>query len=203
MVSQEPAEAIRVTLAVSSELERLGVTYLVGGSLASSLHGVPRSTNDVDIVAVLREEHAEPLAGALKDRFYVDADMIRDAIARRSTFNVIDLTTLFKIDVFVPLMDIVTRKELQRAQTMVVDREHGSTLRLATAEDTVVQKLRWFALGNQVSERQWTDALGVLVVQRGRLDVAYLRETAQLLEVSDLLEKALLEAEESGRNPTR
>jgi hypothetical protein len=80
-------EPIEVTLAVTGVLERLGVEYLVGGSLATSLHGIPRATLDVDIVADLRMTHLEPFVTALREAFFVDADMVRDAIRRRATFS--------------------------------------------------------------------------------------------------------------------
>jgi hypothetical protein len=195
MVGQEPAAAIRITLEVTRELERLGVPHLVGGSLASSFYGLPRSTNDVDIVAVLRDEHVEALVKALQPRFYADGDMMREAIAHRHEFNVVELSAMFKIDVFVPLLNPVIRGELARARLEIVDRGRGLTMRMASPEDTVVHKLRWYRLAAGVSERQWADAIGVLAVQRGKLDVAYLRETAALLEVSDLLERAMQAAE--------
>lgn len=194
MVKQEPLEAIRITLQVTQELDKLGVLHVVAGSLASSLHGIPRATNDVDIVAALREQHVDAFVRALEGGFYIDADMIREAIARRGEFNVIELTTMFKVDVFVPLMDIVIRKELQRGVMVVVDHERNLSMRLATAEDVVVHKLSWYRRGGAVSDRQWSDTLGVLVVQQGKLDLPYLRETAMLLDVSDLLDRALAEA---------
>jgi len=191
MVKHELPDAIRVTLIVTSELERLGVTHIVGGSLASSLHGVPRATNDADIVAAMREEHVDAFVHTLHSTFYVDADMIRDAIVQRAEFNVIELATMFKVDVFVPLMDIVTRAELRRGVATLVDAERNLTMRLATPEDIIVQKLSWYERGARISERQWTDALGVLMVQKNRLDLDYLRETAILLGVEKLLEQAL------------
>jgi hypothetical protein len=194
MVGQEPALAIQTTLAVTTELDQLGVAHVVAGSLASSLHGVPRSTNDVDIVAALRAQHVDPLANAIESRFYADRDMMRDAILHRREFNLIELTTMFKIDVFVPPLDLVIRRELDRARRMVVDRDRNIAMRVASPEDTVAHKLRWYRLGNGISERQWADAQGVLVVQRGKLDLGYLRETAFALGVSDLLERAMREA---------
>jgi len=197
MVKQDPPGAIRTTLLVTVELEKLGVAHAVGGSLASSLYGVPRATNDADIVAAMREEHVDPLVAALEHRFYVDADMIRDAIAHRHEFNVIELDTMFKVDVFVPPLDTVIRNELRRARTFVVDREKNLSFRVASPEDTIAHKLEWFQRGERVSERQWSDAIGVLVVQKGKLDLGYLREVAELMNVSDLLEKALREAASS------
>lgn len=195
MVKQEPLEAVRITVQVTRELEKLGVSHIVCGSLASSVHGLPRATNDVDIVAVLTQAHVAPLVAALRDAFYIDGDMITDAIAHRSEFNLIELQTMFKIDVFVPMLDIVTRRELSRGQTVNLDQESNLSLRFATPEDTVAHKLRWYELGGRASDRQWLDAIGVLLVQRGKLDLAYLHETCELLNVSELLHKAFAEAE--------
>jgi hypothetical protein len=193
VVSEAPAEAIRITLLVTTELERLGITYVVAGSLASSLHGLPRSTADVDIVAALRVDHAAQLAAALGETFYVDADMIRDAVRRRSEFNVIHLATMFKVDVFVPALDAISRDELARGTAVLVDAEHGLTLRVASPEDTVVQKLSWYRRGGEFSERQWRDVVGVLGVQGEKMEFDYLRATADALGVRDLLERALTE----------
>ena len=191
MVSQEPLEAVRLTLLVTNVLDGLGVEHVVGGSLASSLLGVPRATNDVDIVASLRVEHVAQFVAALGEGFYADDDMIRDAIVHRSSFNVIHLETMFKVDVFVPLLDVVTRAELRRGVRIAIDGDR--TLRLASAEDTIAQKLAWFRKGGETSDRQWSDALGVLVVQQQRLDMEYLRETSDLLGVLDLLDRALVD----------
>jgi hypothetical protein len=199
MVSEAPAEAIRITLLVTIELERLGVPYVVAGSLASSLHGLPRSTADVDIVAALRVEHASLLATALGESFYVDADMIRDAVIRRSEFNVIHLATMFKVDIFVPALDAVSRGELARGTAVLVDAAQGRTLRVASPEDTVVQKLSWYRRGGEISERQWRDVIGVLGVQGKKIDVDYLRATADALGVRDLLERALTEGEDPSK----
>jgi hypothetical protein len=195
MVKQEPLEAVRITVQVTRVLEKLGVSHIVCGSLASSVHGLPRATNDVDIVAVLEQTHIAPLVSALSDSFYIDADMIADAITHRTEFNLIELQTMFKIDVFVPLLDIVTRRELSRGQIVKLDEVSNLSLRFATPEDTVAHKLRWHELGGRVSAQQWLDAIGVLVVQRGKLDLEYLHETCELLNVAGLLTKALAEAE--------
>ncbi|HEX6276939.1 MAG TPA: hypothetical protein VFZ53_28055, partial [Polyangiaceae bacterium] len=95
------AEPVEVTLRVVGELERLGIEYLVGGSLASSVHGRPRATQDVDIVARIAGAQVDALVAALSNDFYVDADMIRDAIRRRGSFNVVHLESMLKVDVFV------------------------------------------------------------------------------------------------------
>jgi len=192
-VSAVLAEALEATLIVSGTLETLQVPYFVGGSLASSLQGEPRATQDVDIVAGMNEAHVEPFGAAIEKSFFVDRDMARDAIRRRSEFNVIHLATMFKVDLFVPGFDIVTRRQLARAVRVELD-DAGRSLNVASGEDVVAQKLRWYQLGGGVSDRQWRDVLGVLRIRRGQLDEAYLDEMCELLDVTGLLARARAEA---------
>ena len=187
-------EAIEVTLRITRVLERLGVDYLVGGSLASSLYGHPRSTQDVDVVADLHAEHVTPLVAALRDDFYLDEPAIRDAVKRRSTFNVIHLGTLFKADVFVAGDQPSTRRELQRRQAFLLDIDPPEEIIVASPEDLVVQKLYWYQLGDRISDRQWGDVMGVLATRGKWLDVDYMRDLAEEMGVSDLLVRALEEA---------
>ncbi|HUP22611.1 MAG TPA: hypothetical protein VNB06_06685, partial [Thermoanaerobaculia bacterium] len=173
-------EALRVCLEVARLFERLGVRYVVGGSLASSLHGVPRSTDDADLGAELREEHVRPLVEALEGRFYVDEERVRYAVRRGGSFNVIELSAMFKVDVFILGEGPLHREQLERRQRITLP-EGGEELEVASAEDTVLQKLRWYRLGREVSERQWGDLVGVLKTQGRRLDWAYLERGAELL----------------------
>lgn len=191
-------EALAVTLRVAGALERLGVPYLVGGSLASSLHGFPRATQDVDIVADLRMEHVPGLVAELEKDFYLDEPAIRDAVERRSTFNVIHLETMFKADVFVMGNDEATALEMERRRSFPLPGDPPARVVVASPEDTVVQKLHWYRLGEHVSERQWSDALGVLKVGGRRLDREYMRRLAAALGVTDLLDRALREGGEDG-----
>jgi hypothetical protein len=153
-VKEQPAEAIRITLLVTGVLDRLGVPHAVVGSMASSLHGIPRSTNDVDIIAALRLEHVVPLADALRGTFYVDADMIRDATIRRSEFNVIHLGTMFKVDIFVPALDEISLAQLGRAGVVSVHAEGNLTMRVASAEDTALVPPRWRDFRTTVAGRR-------------------------------------------------
>lgn len=187
-------ETLQVALRVARVLEDLRVPYLVGGSLASSLHGIPRSTQDADLVADLRPEHVVPLVAALKDTFYIDAERAGDAIRGRSSFNVIHLATMTKVDLFVLKDDELSRLEMERRQEVALTEEPGTVLPVASAEDTVLQKLAWFRMGGGVSERQWNDVLGVLKVKRGRLDLIYLGDWAERTGLDGLLRQALGEA---------
>ncbi len=187
-------EALRASLEIIRTLEELDVPYLVAGSLASSLHGTPRSTNDADLVADLRLAHVPLLAAALEAEFYLDRDRIRDAVQRRSSFNVIYLETMFKVDIFVLKNDPLAREEMRRRQRVVVDEESGRAIDVASPEDTVLQKIAWYRLGGSASQRQWDDILGVLKVQRHDLDREYLERWGVHLDVPDLLRQAFRDA---------
>jgi hypothetical protein len=192
-------EALAVTLQVIGALEQLRVPYVVGGSIASSIYGKPRATQDVDVVADLRDEHVAPLITALRNDFYLDEPAIRDAVRRRSTFNVIHLVTMFKVDVFVAKNDAATVQELARRRSYVPPEAPHVQIALASPEDIIVQKLYWFRLGDHVSERQWTDALSVLSVRGKDLDQEYMRDLANVMGVEDLLMRAL---HDSGLQPS-
>jgi hypothetical protein len=188
-------EPIAVTLQVVDALEQVGANYMIGGSLASTIHGVVRTTLDTDIVADLSLRQAQPFADLLTGAFYLDVGAIREAIHQRGSFNVIHLATMFKVDVFIPKGRPYDRQQLGRRQSWIADRDSGRTIYVASPEDTILTKLAWYRLGDEVSERQWRDTLGVLVVQGDRLDLTYMRHWAAALGVSDLLERALREKE--------
>jgi len=189
------SDAFLVVRKVAQALDALGVPYLLGGSMASGIQGLPRSTRDVDFAADLDERHVEPLAAALEAEFYVDAEMIRDAIQSRSSFNVIHLDTMYKADVFVPSIDAWSQEQMARRQLKRLSAEEDSpAVYVASPEDIILQKLRWYKMGGGVSDRQWGDVTGVLKVQADALDVPYLQHWGGALGISDLLERAMEDA---------
>jgi len=189
-----PNEIARITLLVAHALEQMGVPYAVGGSLASSLHGVMRSTLDVDIVADMRQEHIQPLVAALSEEFYVDEEMMRDALRRRSSFNLIHYETAFKVDIFIRKIRPFDQMQLERRKLAVIVADPEQSVYVLSPEDTLLAKLERYRLGGEVSERQWRDVLGILQVREGELDLDYVRTWARELQVTDLLERALNEA---------
>ncbi|MCH7639820.1 MAG: hypothetical protein IH855_10205 [Bacteroidetes bacterium] len=187
------SDVLRTTLRVARILDSLGVDYFVGGSLASSLHGIPRATQDVYLVAATTQNEVDGFVEALGSDSYLDEEMIREAIRRGASFNIIELETMFKVDVFVAQNDGVSQTEMMRRQAIQPGEDPGETLMVASPEDIILQKLAWYQLGDEASERQWLDALGVLKVQGSRLDKSYLQKTADLMGVAGLLRRALIE----------
>jgi hypothetical protein len=191
-----PGEPVQVTLLVIEALEDLGIPYLIGGSLASAVHGVIRSTMDTDIIADMRIDHAQVLATRLGSAFYADVDSIMNAIKNKISFNLIHLETMFKVDIF-PLKErAFEQSEMERRTSHIIATDPDREAYIASAEDIILAKLEWFRMGGELSERQWRDVQGVLKVQADRLDVVYLMKWAGNIGVRDLLDKALSEMED-------
>lgn len=189
------AEQIAVTMQVADALDALGVPYAIGGSFASAIHGVMRATMDADLVVDMASSDAGPLVQALAGAFYADAETMREAVRHQSSFNLIHLATMFKVDVFVAKARAFDRSQLARRQLVLLSEEPERYAYVASAEDTILAKLEWYRLGGGVADRQFRDVLGVIVVQGERLDFDYLRTMAAQLAVSDLLEQALQAAD--------
>jgi len=188
-------ESVSVLMLVVEVFERLQIPYLIGGSMASALYGVARSTLDADFVAAIRHEQVGVLVAALGVDFYADDEMIRDAIRHRSSFNLIHLKTMFKVDVFIRKERPFDRMQFQRRVEQVFAINPEQKAYMTTAEDIILAKLEWYRLGNEISDRQWRDILGVLKVQAGRLDFDYLHQWAKELKVADLLQRAMKDNE--------
>ena len=189
-----PVDPIAIALSVSHVLETLGISHTVGGSLASSFAGEPRSTIDIDFVAALEESHIPGIVSALSADFYVDGESLRRAVRDRASANLIHHSTQLKVDLFVAGGTPLDHQQLQRRQAVVL--RPGQTLYIHPPEDILLQKLRWYRIEGEVSDRQWRDVLGIIRVQGPRLDRAYVTANAPALGVANLLTRALNEAAE-------
>lgn len=188
-------DILAATGPVADALEDLGVAYHVGGSVASSVYGVARATLDVDLVADLDQEAVRAFVERLEGSYYVDEEMIRDAVTRRASFNVIHHATMLKVDVFVLAARPFEQEAFRRRrEDTLEDREGARVFPIATPEDTVLHKLIWYRMGGGVSERQWHDVLGVLKVQGDDLDTTYMNRWAEKLDLEELLARARGEA---------
>lgn len=165
---------------------------MIGGSMASSAHGEPRSSQDVDLVADLTPERVAPFLAALGGAFYADPEAVADAVRRTASFNVIHFEWLHKIDVFCLRDDDFSQVGLARAEPL--DLGDGRIPPVAAAGYMVVEKLRWYRRGGEISDRQWRDVQGMLQVEGPRLDIEEIRRWSDQVGVRDLLERALSQA---------
>ena len=179
---------------IIDNLDKLGIPYMLAGSLASAAYGPPRSTHDVDIVVDLRREHVKGFMEAFSQSFYVDQGQIEQAINSRRSFNIIHLQTFFKADLFLLARTDFAREEFTRRLQRPLEGIPEAQISVATPEDTVLSKLVWYRQGGEASELQWRDVNGILKTQGKRLDFAYLKHWADKLRIADLFERAWLEA---------
>jgi len=171
-------------------LESLRARYLIGGSVASSSQGLPRATLDTDLLVQLEPPQAVLLANALGNDWYIDATFARESIERGHAFNIIHMPSGHKFDLF-PAVDAFHLSELERTTRRTLTIPGGKvTCFVATTEDSILAKLQWYRQGGEVSDRQWSDITGMLIINRD-IDHSYLNLWARQLGVVDLLEKAI------------
>jgi hypothetical protein len=195
MCSQDhpQGDLVDVTLTVTAALEQCGIRYTVGGSLASSFAGEPRSSIDADIVVDMRHEQIDSLLALLGDEFYADVDGLRRAIRSGSSANLVHRPTGVKVDLFAA-SSLLDRQQLERRRRIRVKSAPDRFMFVHSPEDILLQKLHWYRSGGEVSERQWRDVLSIVLVQGERLDREYLAGIAAQAGVDDLLIRAFSEA---------
>ena len=150
---------------------------------------------DIDIVAYLIRDQVHAFVEMLHNEYYIDEQMIEDAIENASSFNLIHLETMMKIDIFIYKEEPYHQSALsRRCLDLLVDDDQDSTLYFSSPEDIILSKLRWYEMGNRVSERQWMDIIGVIKVQSDSLDKDYLSNWSKSLGLFDLLKQAYFDA---------
>lgn len=180
-----------VVILVIETLEKCDIDYMIAGSFASSLHGIPRTTFDADIVISADSQKIKEFISEIKEDFYADVDMAVETVEKGGMFNIIHLDTGFKIDLIVKKKGEYFEREFERRRLYKLG---GKECFFASPEDTILSKLLWSKMA--ASERQFGDALGVAKVQKENLDYNYLKKYANNLSISELLKKLLKEIEE-------
>ena len=191
---ERPVQNLSGLRKVLDVLTRLAIPYALGGSMASSVYGVPRNTRDADVTAEPFPGKETPLVAAFGEDCYISEPAVRDAVRLRSSFNIINTVTGFKVDVFIRKDRPFEQSAMSRRVAVDLPDAPGQPIVLHTPEDVILFKLGWYRLGNEASEQQFKDVLGVLQVQAGRLDDAYLDRWAADLGVADLLRRARQES---------
>jgi len=188
------ADPVEIAFLVGRAFERAGIDYIVGGGLASSAHGEPRATQDVDVAVLLRAEQLPKLMEELPEGFELDRASAREAIRNHSAFSLLHVPSYIKVDVYVCRDGGFHASAIRRGARTKLSGRADHTARVSSAEDIVIQKLVWYRAGDGASDRQWRDVLGVLKANRGALDVGYMRRWSTDQGVADDLAKALAES---------
>lgn len=186
-------ETLRVMREVIAALTDLGIEYALGGSWASSVHGKPRFTNDADITAEPFPGKEAAFCGRFGPPYYVSLPAVQEAVARRSSFNLIHFDSGYKVDVFIRKDRPFDQSVMHRRVLKQLRDTPGPPVLVVSPEDIILLKLEWYRIGHEISDRQWNDVLEVLMAQAGRLDDAYLEHWAADLGIGDLMVRARAE----------
>jgi predicted nucleotidyltransferase len=164
------------------DLERVGIPYMVTGSIVSSFHGEPRATRDIDVVIDPDPPALERLVDVVRGRgWYVDRAAARAALAGRSQVNIVDPSSGWKVDLIIRRDRPFSREEFGRRTRAEI---LGVRVDVATVEDTIVAKLEWAR--ETGSERQLRDVAGMIDAGGAAIDEAYVSRWVDELGLRDL-----------------
>jgi hypothetical protein len=181
-------KALAVFLAI---LDELGIVYALGGSMACSVYGKVRFTEDADIAVEPFPSVVDTLLKKLSSDFYVSPQAVRQALTQRGSFNVIHIAAAFKIDVFIRNETPFQKQLLLRRKQVTIPALPDAKVWAVSPEDILLLKLNWYKQGGCTSEKQWNDILGLAAVQKDRLNISVLIHWADELGVRELLENVL------------
>lgn len=185
------SEDLQILSHFLSILNELGIQYAVGGSIASSIYGQVRFTQDADVAVIPFDNKSEQFYKAVKEDYYISKDAMRQALSNRTGFNVIHLKTAFKMDVFVCKDTEYEKHYFSRRHFLKLSDSIETPVAVVSAEDIILLKLQWYKTAGCVSDKQWSDILGVLSVQKENLKYDYLENWSKKLGIEDVYQKAL------------
>jgi len=167
---------------VLTRLNRIGISYMLTGSMASNYWGIPRTTHDLDFVLVMQRHQIDSLVAAFASGFFIQPQSVRSAFGPPYQFNVLDEQSALKADFWLLQDSAFEQSAFGRRLSVDLFGVRGA---IATAEDVLLHKLHWNSI--TPSERQLQDAAGVYAVQADALDDAYLDQWAAVLDVEQTL----------------
>ncbi len=179
-----------LAIQIATILDDLNIAYALGGSLASSLVGEPRSTIDVDMAAQLESSTIEIFLEKLPNEIYVPLDSVKSAVKFNSSFNLIDIENSLKIDIFVCSDDTLDTQQIKR-RVLIDLPGRDYKLWVTSPEDQVLRKLNWYLLNNKALGKQISDVIGVLKINKNTIDIKYMIEQSKTLGLFKLLMQVL------------
>ena len=195
----KPVDLLAVIYPARRALEILHLPYYLGGSIASSLHGMQQLAQDTDLVIDLGEQTLPSLLVALGQHYLLDEDQAREAVREQRPFPLIHLDSLMKVDVVIPKRDVFATSMLPLIQSYTLDERHPP-IPLASAIEMLLFKVQRYQRDERTrtdgmqDDAEWNDILGMLKVQGPDLDLPLLEEWAGTLGLADTWQRALVDA---------
>jgi hypothetical protein len=171
-----------IFLEVIGILDKLNISYMIGGSVASIAYGEPRLTLDMDVVVDLLPQQAEQIIKSLGPEYYVSLESINEAIINRGHFNIIQSEAGIKVDFYILSDDEMNRLQFSRKRISAFDENNKASF--ASPEDIILKKLEWYKMGE--SQKHLEDIKGILRVSSSRLDLSYIDKWSAQIGALDI-----------------